>query len=859
MFYNNPKHKHNFCAIYRGSGGAGDAVTDSSSEARAAVEARDAAIAAKVAAEAARDAALIAETNAETAENNAETAETNAETAATAAQLAETNAETAQAAAEAARDASINMAENFDVDVNTLSAGSSATVNYDNNAFLLTLGIPRGDTGATGATGPANSLSIGTVTTGAAGSSASATITGTAPNQTLSLTIPRGDKGDTGNAGAAATIAVGTVTTGSAGSSVIINNVGTSSAAIFDFTIPRGDTGATGATGPQGPAGTNGVDGDDGRGIVSIVRTSGTGAAGTTDTYTITYTDATTSTFQVYNGANGTGSGTVSSVALTVPTGLTVTGSPITTSGTLAISLASGYSIPTTSSQSNWDTAYGWGNHASAGYLDTADIGTTVQAYDSNLTSFVGAFTLPTTDGTSGQVLSTNGSGTLSFSTPPAGYSNSDVDAHLNTSTATTDQVLSWNGSDYDWVDQSSGGSTTLTIDNKTAAYTVVAGDLGKVLRYNGGAGNVTFSLTSAATLGAGFWCWIWNYSGDNTVTIDPAGSETIDGVSTLVLRRGGGTMIVSDGTNWITGDQKTLRGYAENIYLDYPRPQAVGTGSIAIGRDSQANNSMSAAIGNNSGFSGSVASANGAMALGGSYASGTDSFAAGIGNNTSSYGARNTSAIAIGYQAQATAAYSFALDYQSQATAIGSRAIGYQALASGTNSMALGRNANATESYSYALGWSKSDKSGKFTYGSGEFSAVGDAQQGTFVLRRQTTTATPAVLTTDGGSGGVVNQVTLPNDSTFAFKILVVARRTDVNDESAGYEFSGVIDRNANAASTALVGTVTKTVLAEDTTAWDVNVTADTTNGGLKVEVTGEAGKTIRWVATVWTSEVTG
>ena len=52
------------------------------------------------------------------------------------------------------------------------------------------------------------------------------------------------------------------------------------------------------------------------------------------------------------------GGGTVTSVGLTVPTGLTVTGSPITTSGTLAITLTSGYSIPTTASQTNWDTAY---------------------------------------------------------------------------------------------------------------------------------------------------------------------------------------------------------------------------------------------------------------------------------------------------------------------------------------------------------------------------------------------------------------------------------------------------------------------------------------------------------------------
>lgn len=49
----------------------------------------------------------------------------------------------------------------------------------------------------------------------------------------------------------------------------------------------------------------DGADGDPGRGIKSIARTSGNGAAGTVDTYTITYTDNTTGTFQVRNGSNG--------------------------------------------------------------------------------------------------------------------------------------------------------------------------------------------------------------------------------------------------------------------------------------------------------------------------------------------------------------------------------------------------------------------------------------------------------------------------------------------------------------------------------------------------------------------------
>ena len=49
----------------------------------------------------------------------------------------------------------------------------------------------------------------------------------------------------------------------------------------------------------------DGADGADGRGITAITRTSGNGAAGTVDTYTITYTDGTKSTFRVRNGADG--------------------------------------------------------------------------------------------------------------------------------------------------------------------------------------------------------------------------------------------------------------------------------------------------------------------------------------------------------------------------------------------------------------------------------------------------------------------------------------------------------------------------------------------------------------------------
>lgn len=65
---------------------------------------------------------------------------------------------------------------------------------------------------------------------------------------------------------------------------------------VLTFGIPRGNTGATG---PQGPQGNKG---DTGNGIVSIAKT---GTSGLVDTYTITFTDGTTTTFTVTNGADG--------------------------------------------------------------------------------------------------------------------------------------------------------------------------------------------------------------------------------------------------------------------------------------------------------------------------------------------------------------------------------------------------------------------------------------------------------------------------------------------------------------------------------------------------------------------------
>ena len=143
-----------------------------------------------------------------------------------------------------------------------------------------------------------------------------------------------------------------------------------------------------------------------------------------------------------------------------------------------------------------------------------------------------------------------------------------------------------------------------------------------------------------------------------------------------------------------------------------------------------------------------------------------------------------------------------------------------------------------------------ESDTKQVMSLASGQFSAAGDASVNTYILRRATTNATQSVVTTDGASESASNTMVMPADTTWGFRITVSARRSDVDGESASYEFKGSIKRDGTAGSTAIVGTVFKSVYAESTTAWDVAVDAETTNGSLRVQVTGVAAVSINWVA---------
>ena len=142
----------------------------------------------------------------------------------------------------------------------------------------------------------------------------------------------------------------------------------------------------------------------------------------------------------------------------------------------------------------------------------------------------------------------------------------------------------------------------------------------------------------------------------------------------------------------------------------------------------------------------------------------------------------------------------------------------------------------------------------GAMVRASGKFSTIGDAQTGIYVLRNSTTTAVQTELFTDGLS----TQITLPTNSAYTYFMQVIGRRVDAVGSIGSWEIRGAISRDDTAASVAFAGGGSKTTISRPTN-WDVEAFADTNSGALTVKVTGAAQQTIRWVATVVTTEVIG
>ena len=161
------------------------------------------------------------------------------------------------------------------------------------------------------------------------------------------------------------------------------------------------------------------------------------------------------------------------------------------------------------------------------------------------------------------------------------------------------------------------------------------------------------------------------------------------------------------------------------------------------------------------------------------------------------------------------------------------------------------GRENTASANYAVIAGGYKgnADKFGQYAFGGGLKGGfgLGEAQFSKFVVANTTSNNTQTELFLDGS--GATQRMTLNVGETWIFVATLAARD---GTDSCVFEIQGGIHRNG--ATTALIETVSENFHKKTTGAntWDFTLEADNTNEALVAKVTGETGKTIKWVATV-------
>lgn len=470
------------------------------------------------------------------------------------------------------------------------------------------------------------------------------------------------------------------------------------------------------------------------------------------------------------------GSGTVTSVAMSVPSFLSVAGSPITTAGTLAVTL-SGTALPVANGGTGLTTL-------------TAD--NVILGAGTSTPTFVAP-------GTTGNVLTSNGT-TWTSSAPAAGGSVYYKDPVRG---ATTANLASLSGN--------------LSIDGLTSA----AGERWLVKN------QTTASQNGIYVASAGAWT--------RATDFDTTGAEVSNGVIVPVQA---GT--INGGSTW----QLVQNGGAIGNSFRFAPVNGVMVGGIASGTTPSIANFSGVAIG-----AGASCGGNASIAIG----------------NGATTGSGSTSSIAIG----TSAGTGFGITVLNiGGTPGGSTSTTIRGTGAGEATVCLGSNSTISASNNYAAiaigNRSYSEMNCEFTISGGSFSSTADMKSSIIPSWTTTTSATPVEvgqLTSGNASTAPTGRIILTNDSSYIFDCDIVARNTATDTETAGWNLKFVIRRGAAAANTAIVGSATKTVLAQDTgtTTWDVGVTADTTNGRPKIEVTGEAAKTIRWVCNIRMTKVSG
>jgi len=450
-----------------------------------------------------------------------------------------------------------------------------------------------------------------------------------------------------------------------------------------------------------------------------------------------------------------------------------------------------------------------------------------------------GAYNLPTSDGTNGQVLTTNGSGSVTFADAGGG---GGADLYIANPVSATDPTAGGDNAVGIGDGADATGNDSIAIGTDT-----IAGLESVAIGYNAASGTTTGSRNTSIGRSAA----IYLTTGSNNTAV---GRSALQG-SNLDKVTG------SDNTAVGNGAGSKNAGGNNNTYLGTNAGNAITSGSsntfIGYNADGAATTSQQTALGYQAETAGT-----GATAINNSYASGTDSFAAAIATNSSSYGASGSNSIAGGDYNKATATDSLCWGGDSNVAQSGAKSAvvgGWQNNCSGAYSFISGGRGNkiTSGSYSRAGGLQANvNGTGIDTWSSGRFSSDGDAQTSKRVLIANTTDATATVLGTQNINSLAANQVTLPNNSAFFFSGTCIAREQAADGTDVGaWEFKGAIRREANAGTTTLIKSTIDDFNVP--TGWALALSADTTNGCLKIQATGVAATDIRWVATVQTSEV--
>lgn len=132
-------------------------------------------------------------------------------------------------------------------------------------------------------------------------------------------------------------------------------------------------------------------------------------------------------------------------------------------------------------------------------------------------------------------------------------------------------------------------------------------------------------------------------------------------------------------------------------------------------------------------------------------------------------------------------------------------------------------------------------------------FSSANDSILSYVEMRANTTTATSTEMFLNYPTNNA--RLILQNNSLMYFKAMITAKKTGASD-AAAWTIEGSIQQGATAGSTVILGTPVSTSMGATSGAtsglWAVTATADTTNGSLKLTVTGQASTTIHWYAKI-------